>query len=283
MGDIHDRGVGGEFVVVEEEAVELYIPKEEAKRKIVLTCEHASQRLPSPWTWPSEDLWILNTHWAVDLGARELTIELAKHLYCGAVLARFTRLLCDPNRIEAGENLFRNEAEGKPLVLNLNLSESEKEKRLDLYHRPYHAAVDRIVQETTDSGALVFSVHSFTPVYLGQKRTVEVGILFNEEDELAALLQQMLLSAGFEARLNEPYSGKSVSSMNDLSGMDNEVELPKKKKVEGSLIYSCERAAIENDRRCLEIECRQDLIVCVEWRERLAGVLVQFFREVGFA
>ena len=30
---------------------------------LIITCEHASNRLPAPYSWPKEDEWIKNTHW----------------------------------------------------------------------------------------------------------------------------------------------------------------------------------------------------------------------------
>jgi hypothetical protein len=40
--------------------------------RLLLTCEHASQLMPSPWRWPDEDRRLLNTHWALDLGSEGL-------------------------------------------------------------------------------------------------------------------------------------------------------------------------------------------------------------------
>ena len=45
--------------------------------RLVLTCEHASAALPEPWTWPEEDRWLVDTHWASDIGAAAFTRRLA--------------------------------------------------------------------------------------------------------------------------------------------------------------------------------------------------------------
>ena len=55
---------------------------------LFVTCEHASERLPSAWSWPESDRRLLGTHWAYDLGARELALELAHALDASAVLSR---------------------------------------------------------------------------------------------------------------------------------------------------------------------------------------------------
>src|SRR5689334_19605318 len=107
-----------------------------------LTCEHATQRMPPGWAWPDRDRRLVDTHWAFDPGARELTHELAKALDTTAVLSRYTRLLIDPNRPETSDTLFRAVAEGEPIELNtIHLDDAERARRIEELHRPYHAAI----------------------------------------------------------------------------------------------------------------------------------------------
>ena len=75
----------GEVEAVPEQ---VYTDKGGVRSKLILTCEHASQRIPAPWEWQEDDKQFMNTHWAIDIGARELTLELAERLQCPAVLAR---------------------------------------------------------------------------------------------------------------------------------------------------------------------------------------------------
>ena len=44
---------------------------------LLLTCEHASNELPAPYTWLPADRWLVETHWAYDLGIAEVTRALA--------------------------------------------------------------------------------------------------------------------------------------------------------------------------------------------------------------
>jgi len=74
------------------------VEKRSARCPIILTCEHASERMPEPFRFPEEDAWLVGTHWAYDLGAADLTRELADAIGAAAVLSRFSRLLIDPNR-----------------------------------------------------------------------------------------------------------------------------------------------------------------------------------------
>ena len=80
------------------------------------------------------------------------------------------------------------------------------------------------------------SIHSFTPMYLGRARPMEVGVLFDAHDEHAWRLEGALAEQGFEAVLNAPYSGHD------------------------GLIYAAQRHGRAHDLVYLELEVRQDLI-----------------------
>lgn len=219
--------------------------------KVFLTCEHASERLPEGYAWPAADERLVGTHWAFDLGAADLTRELAAALRAPAVLSRFSRLLVDPNRPLGDATLFRTEAEGAPVELNRDLGEAERTHRLDRYHRPYHEAIHQRL--AGHGSSVLFSIHTFTPVYEGQVRKMEVGVLFDTQEALAIELAEAIRAAGFETRLNEPWSGRD------------------------GLIYSAEHHAAAHGKRALELEVRQDLAVRPEVRARLVEALAGFF------
>lgn len=219
---------------------------------VFITCEHAGARLPDGYDWHAADRRLVGTHWAYDLGAAELAHELADAVFAPALLARFSRLLVDLNRAEHEETLFRPRAEGAPVELNRGLCDAERERRLARYYRPYHAALDANLG-AHDAG-VVFSVHSFTPLYEGSPRAMELGVLFDLEDELGERLAWHLSNAGFVTVINEPYSGKA------------------------GLIYAADRHARAHGRRALEIEVRQDLAVDAAFRRRLVASLALFMR-----
>lgn len=252
-GGAHPRPLSSapvELASLASEAVERVVGARTAP--VFLTCEHASQRLPAGWSWPEPDRRLLDTHWAYDLGARELALELAHALDASAVLARFTRLLVDPNRQEEHDDVFRALADGEPVLLNTGLDDSERERRLAGYHRPYHQAVDAALAAV--DAPLLFSVHSFTPLYQGERREVELGVLFNR-DEADALALGAALSRRFErVAYNEPWSGRM------------------------GLIYAAERHATAHGKLALELEVRQDLAVDPGYRARLVDALAAFFR-----
>ncbi len=221
---------------------------------VVLSCEHATEHVPGRWRWPSRDRRLVGTHWTFDPGAADLTRDLAISLGAGAVLSRFTRLLADPNRPEGAPDLFREFADGAPVALNANLDDREREERLGSLYRPYHEALDRAVARS--SAAVVFSVHTFTPVYEGARRDVEVGVLFDRDEVPAMNLLAELSAVGFLARANEPYSGRQ------------------------GLIHSADRHARSHGRLAVEIEVRQDLAVRPEERRRVVDAVLRWTKRL---
>jgi predicted N-formylglutamate amidohydrolase len=239
------------FVVDIEEAFEVVRGGDAGG--VFVTCEHASERLPEPWRWPDADLRLVGTHWASDLGAADLAREYAARVGTVAVLSRFSRLLCDPNRAEHEPSLFRDVAERAPVHLNRDLPAHERERRLATYHRPFHAAVARELERRAGLHTLL-SMHSFTPLYEGQPRALEVGVLFDREDALGEQLVRAFDRAGFRVAPNEPYSGKE------------------------GLIHSASFHADRFGLRAVELEVRQDLAVDPAFRERFLGVLASELR-----
>lgn len=200
---------------------------------VVLSCEHASQRLPPGWSWPDEDRWLVGTHWAWDIGAAEITRALSARLGAPAILAGFSRLLVDPNREPGSPTLFRDVADGRPVHLNRDLDDAERQRRLEALYEPYHAAFADLALRHR---APVLGVHTFTPVYEGgPPREMEIGVLFDRDEEPARRLARALTARGFQVALNEPYSGRD------------------------GLIYACETHARRCGQVALELEVRQDV------------------------
>jgi predicted N-formylglutamate amidohydrolase len=218
---------------------------------LVLSCEHASERLPEGYALAEADRWLAGTHWMHDLGAEILVEALAKRLECPAVLSVFSRLVVDVNRPPDAPSLIRGEAEGRLIEMNQAVDERERAQRIARFHTPYHDALDRVVGAS--SAPLVLAIHTFTPVYDGVRRAVELGVLFDRDEGPATRLAEVLRGASFTAvELNEPYSGRQ------------------------GLIYSADRHARAHGRIALELEVRQDLVVDPDYRARLSVAIETF-------
>lgn len=221
------------------------VPARDRSAPLVLTCEHASSKLPEPWSWPAEDAWLTQTHWAIDLGAEDLTRELAEDMGAGAAICGFSRLLIDPNRPLGSPELVRALAEGRRVHLNADVDAEERARRIRWWES-YHHAAESVSRDS--EAPFLLAVHSFTPVYEGQRRELAIGVLFDHEVEAAERLARAFEPLGPVA-LNEPYSGKD------------------------GLIYSAQRHADASGKRPLEIEVRQDLAVDPVFRRELVTVL----------
>jgi len=180
--------------------------------QILITCEHASNRLPEPYHWgTSEDL--KNQHWAIDLGAEQLTRNLIKKFGSVALIANVSRLLIDYNRPLVGPNsetLFRLKCDDNEVSFNKDLDEEEKERRIKSYHEPYQKQYQMLLDKPEFK--YVISVHSYTNCYEGNKRDVEIGILHRHECPQSIALAQNIKDEfkklGYDCRLNEPWTGE---------------------------------------------------------------------------
>jgi len=211
-------------------------------RRLVVTCEHASNRLPSPLEANEADNAWLDTHWGWDKGAANVVRDLVARKASVAILSRFSRLVCDPNRSPSEEDWIRPEVEGYPLAFNARLDPAEKARRKQLYYDPYHAEIDRCLSERLARGGdvLLLSVHSFTPDFMGEIREMEMGVLYDRFDAVAERFGGHLEDQGFITALNEPYSGKDGK------------------------IFSAQHHGHRHGVIYLELEIRQDLIDSAE-------------------
>ncbi len=237
-----------------DDAVEIL----EGRGGLLLSCEHASNRIPDPVTLSEADQPWLDTHWAWDPGAPTVLRHLVRRCDATAVLARFSRLLCDANRSIDDPTWIVGNIEGHDLSFNRRVPAEERRRRQDHYYAPYHSALDVAANLVAERATpLLLSIHSFTPVYLGQRRSMELGILFDDHEELAEAFSSSLTEQGFSVAMNEPYSGR-----------------------EGRM-YSATRHGSGNGLPYLELELRQDLGETeAEWA-RVADRVLNALRAAG--
>jgi predicted N-formylglutamate amidohydrolase len=178
---------------------------------ILLIADHAMRHLPGQYGRLGLDEAEFERHIAYDIGAEDLTRRLAAMLGCPAVMARFSRLLIDPNRGGDDPTLIRQLYDGAVIPGNYPLAEAERARRIALYYQPFRqAARQRASDMQTAAGAppLVISVHSFTPSMGGRARPWHAGILWDMDPRAAVPLIAMLRAEdGMHIGDNEPYDG----------------------------------------------------------------------------
>ncbi len=187
---------------------------------VVLICEHASNALPVDWPELGGDLGLdaktRAAHAAYDIGALGLSRGLAARLapVCGgAVLvhAPLSRLVYDLNRPADHPNAMPETSEIYDVPGNHALTTADRLARLNAIYLPFHATAAAEISALVARGRrpVVIAVHSFTPVYFDQKRDVEFGILFDDDDDIALEILRAAEGCGLITRLNEPYSAQS--------------------------------------------------------------------------
>ncbi len=171
---------------------------------LLLLCDHASNALPPGGL--GLDPALLSTHIAYDIGAAAVTRALAVAYGAPALLGSWSRLLIDLNRGEDDPTLVMKLSDGSIIPGNRTADAAEVARRIARYHAPYHAAIDAEL-DRIGQGAVLVSMHSFTPSWKGRPRPWETGVLYDLDVRLAKPLMARLAEAGFTVGDNEPYSG----------------------------------------------------------------------------
>lgn len=186
----------------------------EASAPILLVCDHASNRIPRALAGLGLEAEALHRHIAYDIGAAALTRLLAARLEACAVLTGYSRLVIDVNRQPGDPQSILAVSDGTAVPGNANLSLAEQETRTEIFHWPYHHAIDAAFARLRRVGPepILFSIHTFTPSLAGLDRIWDLGVLWNRDPRLAVPLIEILsrqrdLCVGD----NEPYSGRDIA------------------------------------------------------------------------
>ena len=174
----------------------------------VISCDHASNHVPAEVGGGSlgiaaEDM---ARHIAYDVGAAGVAERLGAALDAPVILGGFSRLVIDPNRGEDDPTLLMKLYDGTIIPANRQADDAEVERRLALFHRPYHAALAGLM---TRPGARLLAIHSFTPRLRGRPpRPWHVGVLSAHDRRLAdPLLALLAAEPDLVVGDNEPYAG----------------------------------------------------------------------------
>ncbi len=180
----------------------------EALSPVLLLCEHASRRLPEKMgsLGLSDDA--LESHIAWDPGALAVSQLLVRSLDAALIYQRFSRLVYDCNRPPEAEAAMPPVSEIFEIPGNAAISAAERLARTQALYVPFTTALSDFIATRKADGRppVLVTMHTFTPVYHGKQRDVEIGILHDEDSRLAdAMLAAAGKTAGYVVRRNEPY------------------------------------------------------------------------------
>ncbi len=190
---------------------------------IILVCEHASYHIPDAFHGMGLPADLLQSHVAWDPGALALARDLAERLEAPLVHGQISRLLHDCNRPPEAPDAIVAQGEWDPVPGNLNLSDQDRQQRVDHVYRPFHDRLRREIAARKVALELLVTVHTFTPVYRGDERQVQLGILHGQDPRFARMMfDRKPGNVTEDTRLNEPYSAADgVTHTLDLQGTGN--------------------------------------------------------------
>jgi predicted N-formylglutamate amidohydrolase len=181
---------------------------------------------------------------------------LARKLDAWLALQAYSRLVIDCNRAPDHRDSIPKQSEDTVIPGNAEVSPAEARERAACLFQPYHARIRHELEAraaATRETVLVF-VHSFTPEFRGVRRPWHCGVLYHEDERLAApLLAALRREPGLEVGDNQPYAASPLTDY--------------------GVIEHGERRKLVH----VELEVRQDLLSETGgpeiWAERLARLL----------
>lgn len=176
---------------------------------IVVSCEHGGNRVPKHLRkhFARRERW-LSTHRGYDPGALTIAKRLARQLDAPLHASTISRLVVELNRSVGHPRLFSS--------VTRDLPEDEREHLLASIYRPYREALEQELRDAIarNGRVLHLSSHTFTPVYQGERRKADIGLLYDparrpERDLAERLTRALRASTPWVIRRNYPYLGKA--------------------------------------------------------------------------
>jgi predicted N-formylglutamate amidohydrolase len=228
----------------------------EGSSDFLLAADHAGRLIPRSLGTLGLAETDRSRHIAWDIGIAAVTEALAGRLDATAVLQTYSRLVIDCNRAPDHPTSIPLLSEATAIPGNNGLSAADREARKRAIFEPYHAAIVGLIEGRVAAGrrVVLVAMHSFTPVFKGVARRVEVGVLYHHETALSRIMLELLRAEGdLTVGDNEPYaitddSDYTIPVHGEGNGLDH-----------------------------VEIEIRQDLIADAvnqaAWANRMARLL----------
>jgi predicted N-formylglutamate amidohydrolase len=191
---------------LEQSSAELINPQ--GTSDVLLVCEHASHYIPENFAnlGLSEAERLSHIGW--DIGAANMARALSEMLDASLVLQRYSRLLYDCNRPPSEASAVPLLSEVTEIPGNKELTLEQWDYRVAHIYRPFHAEIEQQIATRKALGrhTTLVTIHSFTPLFKGQKRSVQLGVICHEGNAFAkAFYEHVRQQGGLDIRMNEPY------------------------------------------------------------------------------
>jgi predicted N-formylglutamate amidohydrolase len=223
---------------------------------VFLTADHAGRRIPRALGRLGVPEAELERHIAWDIGVEGVTRALSVRLDATAVIQTYSRLVIDCNRDPSWPTAMPVISEFTPIPGNEGLSETDRSARIAAVFTPYHDRIAALLDARRTAGrpTVLVAMHSFTPSFKGERRDMQVGVLYNKDVRLAGIMLDLLRAEGdLIVGDNAPYAITEASD------------------------YGIPTHGEKRGLAHVEIEIRQDLIAAAAgqdaWAERFARLL----------
>lgn len=220
---------------------------------VVLVCEHASHYIPPEYAGLRLSQGDAKSHAAWDPGALGVATHLSKRLDATLVAGRVSRLVYDCNRPPEADDAMPARSELIDVPGNRALSAEDRAQRVEKIYWPFRTELERVIASTTDP--VIVTVHSFTPIYNGKQRSVEIGILHDRDTRLAdAMLAVAVAHTSLRVMRNEPY------------GSDDGVT------------HTLQEQGLKHGHLNVMLEIRNDLIGTPETQEKIGDMIADWLQ-----
>jgi predicted N-formylglutamate amidohydrolase len=227
------------------------------RSQIVLICEHASPHIPAVFKDLGVSPAARGSHVAWDPGAVAVAQAMSLALDATLVSSLVSRLVYDCNRPPDAPSAMPVRSEAYDVPGNDDLTDADRRARVARYYTPFR---DRLASEIARrADPVLVTIHSFTPVYNGQTRDVEIGILHDSDSRLADAM--LRIAQEHDVRRNAPYGP------------------------EDGVTHTLKEHAVAHGHLNVMIEIRNDLIADeasqAAMAQTLAGWITQALKTVG--
>lgn len=221
------------------------------RSSVVVVCEHASRYIPSAFN----DLGLtgdaLQSHAAWDPGAMPVARGIAARLNAALVASGVSRLVYDCNRPPEATDAMPAKSEVFDVPGNTHLTAQQRKDRTAAFYDPFRKSLAEVL--ASNPASIVVTVHSFTPVYDGQRRSVEIGVLHDSDDRLAnAMLEIASSYLGSDVQRNVPYGP------------------------EDGVTHTLKEHALPENRLNVMLEVRNDLIATQDQQDAMADAIARW-------
>lgn len=196
---------------------------------LLITCEHAVNEIPPDYLdLFSEQLAILSSSKAYDIGAQRVARQLSERLTCDYNETRVSKLLIDCSASLTKLRCFSEQSK--------QLASAERKSLLTNYYYPYRQQTQSLIEQHIQQGQQVLhlGIHSFS----ADNPNAQIGLLYDSkrhgEREVSRILCRLLQQQNPECqvRFNYPFAGshdnflailRKQYSEHDLLNIDLEI------------------------------------------------------------